>query len=211
LTKQEWLKARQKGIGGSDAAAVLGINPYKTNIELWEEKTGRREPEDISGKAYVKYGVEAEKPLRELFKLDYPEYKVSHKERQIIYHPVHKFLFATLDGNLTHRETGAKGFLEIKTTNILSSMHKEKWDDKIPDNYYTQCLHYFNVTGYDFCVLKAYLVSEWGGERRINTRHYFIQRSEVEQDIKYLSDREIEFWTVNVLGNKRPGLILPPI
>ena len=38
----EWLQARSYGIGGSDASAILGMNPYKTNIELFEEKTGRR-------------------------------------------------------------------------------------------------------------------------------------------------------------------------
>ena len=37
----EWLAFRNTGIGGSDAAAVLGENPWKTNVELWEEKTGK--------------------------------------------------------------------------------------------------------------------------------------------------------------------------
>ena len=56
-TRQDWLKARQGRIGGSDAAAILGMNPYKTNVQLWEEKTGRRQHEDISEKPYVKYGT----------------------------------------------------------------------------------------------------------------------------------------------------------
>ena len=42
MNREEWLKERKKGIGGSDAATVLGKNPWKTNVELWEEKTGRR-------------------------------------------------------------------------------------------------------------------------------------------------------------------------
>ena len=48
-----WLNARH-GIGGSDASAVLGLNPYKTNIELYLEKTGQRMAPDISDKDYVK-------------------------------------------------------------------------------------------------------------------------------------------------------------
>lgn len=52
-----WLKARTYGIGGSDASAIVGMNPYKTNIDLFEEKTGRRIPEDISDKPYVRYGT----------------------------------------------------------------------------------------------------------------------------------------------------------
>ena len=39
-----WLKSRTLGIGGSDAAAILGLNPYKSNVELFEEKTGKRMP-----------------------------------------------------------------------------------------------------------------------------------------------------------------------
>ena len=54
--EKEWLSGRMNGIGGSDASAVVGVNPYKTNIELFEEKTGRRLPEDISEKPYVIYG-----------------------------------------------------------------------------------------------------------------------------------------------------------
>ncbi|SMC38232.1 YqaJ viral recombinase family protein [Papillibacter cinnamivorans] len=208
---ENWLVARKTGIGGSDAAAIVGMNPYKTNVQLWEEKTGLREPEDISGKPYVQYGKAAEKHLRELFKLDYPEYAVSHREYQMIRHPKYPFLFASLDGRLTHRETGARGFLEVKTTNILSSMHREKWDDKIPDNYYCQCLHYFNVTGSDFCVLKAHLITEYGGERRINTRHYFMEREAVREDMEWLEGEEIKFWTQQVQTGRRPGLILPPI
>ena len=71
-----WLKGRMNGIGGSDASAIVGMNPYKSNIELFEEKTDRRIAPDISDKPYVIYGKKAEEPIRELFKLDYPEYQV---------------------------------------------------------------------------------------------------------------------------------------
>ena len=54
LTREQWLQERKKGIGGSDAAAVLGLNPYMTNVDLWKIKTGRKEQEDISEKPFVK-------------------------------------------------------------------------------------------------------------------------------------------------------------
>ena len=53
LTREQWLEERKKGIGGSDAATIMGLNPYKTNVDLWEEKTGRKDAEDISDKSYV--------------------------------------------------------------------------------------------------------------------------------------------------------------
>lgn len=211
MTREKWLEERKKGIGGSDAAAILGLNPYKDNIKLWEEKTGRRQAEDISEKEYVKYGTNAEDLLRELFKLDYPKYEVRHDENTIIKHPKYPFLFASLDGTLIDKETGEMGILEIKTTNILQSMQKEKWKEKIPDNYYCQVLHYLNVTGYSFVILKAQLKYDYDGEIKLDTRHYKILKEEVAEDMKMLEEKEIEFWTKYVETGIRPPLTLPAI
>ncbi len=210
MNRQEWLELRKKGIGASDASAVVGMNPYKTNVALWEEKTGRREPEDISEKPYVKYGIEAEAPLRKLFALDFPKYKVTYKPYDVIYHPDYSFIFATLDGRLREKETGRKGIYEGKTTEILRSMQYENWKDKLPDNYYIQVLHQLLATGWQFVVLKAQLKTDYGGDIRLNSRHYHIERSEVEEDIKYLLGKEIEFWK-RVEEDRKPNLILPPI
>lgn len=211
MTREKWLEERKKGIGGSDAATILGLNPYKDNIKLWEEKTGRRQVEDISEKEYVKYGTNAEDLLRELFKLDYPKYEVRHEENTIIKHPKYPFLFASLDGTLIDKETGEMGILEIKTTNILQSMQKEKWKEKIPDNYYCQVLHYLNVTGYSFVILKAQLKYDFDGEIRLDTRHYKILKEEVADDMKMLEEKEVEFWTKYVETGIRPPLTLPAI
>lgn len=211
MTKEEWLQERKNGIGGSDAATIIGLNPYKTNIQLWEEKTGRREAIDISDKPYVQYGTYAEEHLRELFKLDFPQYEVSHQENTIIKHPKYPFLFASLDGQLVDKETGELGILEIKTTNILQSMQKEKWKDKIPDNYYCQVLHYLNVTGYSFVILKAQLKYDYDGDIKLETRHYKILRKDVEKDIQMLQDSEISFWNDYVVKDRQPPLLLPEI
>lgn len=209
---KEWLRSRQKGIGGSDAAAILGMNPYKTNIQLWEEKTGQREPEDISGKEFVEYGKNAEKLLADLFALDYPQYEVRHFEYNTWSHPQYEFLIGSLDGTLVEKETGRIGILEIKTTNILKSMQKEKWNEKIPQNYYIQILHYLLITGFDFVILKAQLKSEFTqGEVYLQTKHYKIERKEVEEDLKYLLEKEVEFWEKYVTPGVKPPLVLPEI
>ena len=175
--EKAWLKGRLNGIGGSDASAVVGKNPYKTNIELFEEKTGRRIAPDISEKPYVIYGKEAEQFIRELFRLDYPQYQVTHHEFRILQSLEYPFMQASLDGELVDQD-GRKGILEIKTTNILQSMQYEKWKDRIPDNYYIQVLHYLLVTGYEFVVLRAHLRSNWGTDVRTQVKHYFIERAE---------------------------------
>lgn len=205
------MKKEKKVCGGSDAATILGLNPYKTNIELWEEKTGKKESEDISSKSYVQYGAQAEDLLRELFKLDYPQYEVKHEENTMIKHKDYPFLFASLDGMIIDKDTGETGILEIKTTNILQSMQKEKWKEKIPDNYYCQVLHYLNVTGYDFAILKAQLKYDYDGDIKLETRHYKIVRNEVLEDMKLLEEKEIEFWQKYVEKDKKPPLLLPEI
>ncbi|MCI9247468.1 MAG: YqaJ viral recombinase family protein [Clostridia bacterium] len=100
-------------------------------------------------------GHEAEEHLRNLFALDFPKYEVQHEEYKIIKHSEYPFLFASLDGTLIDKDTGEMGILEIKTTNILQSMQKEKWKEKIPDNYFCQVLHYLNVTRIFFCNIKS--------------------------------------------------------
>lgn len=205
-----WLEARSHYIGGSDAAAVLGLNPYKSNLELWQEKTGLVVPEDISEKPYVKYGHAAEGCLRELFALDFPEYEVGYTENNIWLNDAFPFAHASLDGWLTDQD-GRKGILEIKTTNILQSMQKEKWDHRIPDNYYIQVLHYLMVTEFDFAVLKAQLKYEFqGGDIMLQTKHYKIERAEVQEDIAYLMQKESDFWK-SVQAKKKPALLLPEI
>lgn len=207
--RAEWLEARKNRIGGSDAACIVGMNPYRSNVELWEIKTGQIEAEDISDKPYVKYGSEAEQHLRELFKLDFPQYKVSYVEDNMWLNDSHQFAHASLDGWLED-EQGRKGILEIKTTNILQSMQKEKWKNRIPDNYYIQVLHYLMVTEFDFAILKAQLKYDYDGDIMLTTKHYKIERDEVRDDIEYLQKAEKNFYSA-IKENRRPSLVLPAI
>lgn len=205
----EWLKHRTK-IGGSDASAILGKNPYKTNVELWKDKAFHLMPEDISDKPYVKYGTEAEKYLRELFKMDYPQYEMFYEENNMWTNDTYPFAHASLDGWLKD-EAGRMGIWECKTTNILQSRQKEKWDHRLPENYYIQILHYLLVTEFEFVELKAQLKSVFSdGTVYLQTRHYHIERSDVEADIEYLADEERKFWTC-VENMKAPPLVLPEI
>ena len=206
-SRSEWLEKRAGRIGGSDASCIVGMNPYKSNVELWEEKTGKRQADDISDKPYVKYGTEAEEHLRALFALDFPQFKVSYEENNMWINSDYPFAHASMDGWLED-ENGRKGILEIKTSNILQSMQKEKWNHRIPDNYYLQVLHYLMVTGFDFAVLKAQLKSEFAGDVVLSTKHYFIERADVEEDIEILKNAEKTFYEM-IQKNIKPNLILP--
>ena len=206
-SRDEWLKHRLSYIGGSEISAVIGCNPYMNNVYLWELKTGRRQAADISDKPYVKYGTEAERHLRELFKLDYPQYAVGYADNNSIINDRYPWAAASLDGWLLDKN-GRIGVWECKTTNILQPAQKEKWNHKIPENYYCQCLFYMAVIEADFCVLKAQLKSEYGGDVYLQTKHYFFEREDVQEDIDYLMQKGAEFWEY-VRTDKRPPLVLP--
>lgn len=206
--EQQWLKGRMNGIGGSDASVTIGRNPYKSNVELYEEKIGKTVPEDISDKPCVIYGNKAEEPIRELFQADHPEYKVDYHEFRILQSKKYPFMQASLDGELTDQD-GRKGILEIKTSSINQSMQYAKWKDQIPDNYYAQILHYLLVTGWDFVVLRARLRCDWWDDVA-RERDYRIDRCNVEADLEYLLEAEMRFWKC-VENRKMPGCILPEI
>ena len=208
-SREEWLKARGKTIGGSDASAIVALNPYKTNEDLWLEKTGQATTEDISDKSFVKYGTEAEPLLRELFKLDFPEYQVFYEENNLFLNDKYPWGHYSADGWLIDKN-GRKGILEIKTTEILQSMQKEKWNKRIPDNYYIQCLHGLLIMEADFVILKAQLKTVFDGVPYIQVKHYPIERSEVEADLHYLANEEQRFYNCIQTGRK-PNLILPEI
>ena len=206
----EWLQARQtQGIGGSEAGCVLGVNKYQTNVELWELKTGRKKPPDLSENSAVKFGKYAEPLLRELFKQDYPEYSVDYHEFDIYVNDKYPFIFATLDGELTAPD-GSLGILEIKTTTIQNKNQWDEWDNRIPDSYFAQCLHQLVATGWDFVILKAYIRYHVDGEVRVSIRHYKIERKDVLLEIEYLIKQEAIFWK-QVQADTQPALKLPKI
>lgn len=207
--RAEWLERRKNYIGGSDASAVLGLNPWKTNVELWMEKTGQTTPEDISEKPYVKFGTQAEPLMRELFKLDFPELEVFYEENNLFLNDKYPWGHYSADGWIKD-EAGRFGIYEGKTTEILRSMQKEKWRDKLPDNYYVQLIHGFLITEAEFAFLKGRLKSVIDGMPYIQIRHYKIERSEVQEDIDYWAQQGAKFWAC-VQSKKKPALILPEL
>lgn len=209
-TRDDWLKNRMGGIGGSEISAVIGANPYMDNVTLWEYKTGRKVPEDISNKPFVEYGTKAEHHLRELFKLDFPQYQVDYVENNSFTNDKYPWAKASLDGWLTESETGRQGIWECKTTEILRSMQKEKWQNQIPMNYYCQVLFYMAVCEKDFTVLKAQLKTVFDKIPYLQTKHYIIEREDVQGDIDYLMQEGGKFWEY-VLADKQPPLVLPKI
>ena len=209
--RAEWLEHRKKYIGGSDAAAVIGQNPWKSNVDLWLEKTGQVISPDISENPNVKFGTNAEPIIRELFKLNYPQYEVLYVENNSWINDKYPFAAVSHDGWLID-QNGRHGVWESKTSEIVSSMAKEKWMSKIPTNYYCQLLHSLMVReDCEFAVLTALLTWRYDDKEVYQQlKNYHIERAEVEDDIKYLAEAEAKFWE-QVQTKTRPALILPEI
>lgn len=210
-TREEWLEARKHGIGASEASCIIGVNPWKSNVELWKEKTGKTNAQNIDDKDCVKYGKEAEKHIRGLFALDNPEYTIEYDEFEMIANRKSEpWLFATLDGHIISGERN--GVLEIKTTTIQHSEQWKHWDNQVPDNYYVQILHQLLATGYEFAILRADIRYYKDNELRHTVRDYeFVADTEsIKNDMEYLLKEEIKFWSC-VINNTPPNLKLPEI
>ena len=220
----EWLAFRRTGIGGSDAAAILGKSHFKTNVDIWEEKVGLKQAEDISKKEYVVYGKKAEDSLVKLFEIDFPQYKVKINKR-IVYKREKKivltdknYLPEDIDAilaqakELTDKKTKAEGFLETKTNELFNNYDFKNWDGQIPEHYYIQVLHYFIVTGREFAVVKVRIRhKDKYGEAMATEKHFTYYRKDILADLKFLYLKEYEFWHKYVLPKKRPPLILPSL
>lgn len=212
---KEWFSLRKDGIGGSDAAAVMGLNHWKSNVELWEEKTGRKTPQNIVNER-MELGTKAETPIAEMFEIEHPQYKLTIYKDTVFRKD---FMIASLDGALTETVTGKRGILEIKYTEPMSKRAWADWDGRIPDCYYCQLLHYLSVTGWDFAILKARFrvwamdeMDESGKAMKLapTEREYRFERKDLSGDIAMIEEEERKFWKY-VKTNKKPPMKLPPI
>ncbi len=174
---EEWLEYRRKGIGGSDASVVCGINKYKSPFELWMDKTGQLPYQEAGEAAY--WGTQLEALVRNEFtkRTGIAVNIVS----QILQHEDYPFMLANLDGTCQHPDYGTCVF-EAKTA---SAYKIGDWEDKIPDEYLLQIQHYMAVTGYK----GTYIAVLIGG----NTFKWkFIERD--EEIISMLITLEKDFW-----------------
>ena len=179
ISRNEWLNVRGGGIGSSDAAASVGISPYKSPLELWLEKTGRQEAPDLAINEAVFWGT----TLEHIIATVYAE-RTGVKIRRlnaVLQHPSHPFMLANLDRVVQH-PVDSNGILEVKTAGVNSARF---WEEGVPDSYQCQVLHQLAVTGKGWCDVDVLI----GGQ---DFRVYRIIRHEAK--IADLIQREEKFW-----------------
>lgn len=203
---EEWLKKRGRGIGGSDAACFMDLNPWKTLNQLWHDK--KFGSQQITNDA-IEYGNIAEPCLRTLFQAKHPELDVQYVDNVTLVSKEYEFLRYSPDGLIYNKETGERGILEIKTSKIVNSQSLQKWGSKgnetVPDNYYCQTLEGLIVTDFDFVIYCAELRFA-DGDARIIERSY--RKEEALDSMNDLKENMIEKWDRYFVNDIEPPITL---
>ena len=206
--REKFLADRRLGIGGSDVAAILGVHPHKTALEVWSEKTGRSESPDLSKNESVHFGIQLEDVIAK-------EYE--RRTRQEV-RRVNRTLICKLQpwllANLDRKVVGLEKVLEIKKADKDVVRFGKQWgegnkyqdddlgsviavilNDEVPDIYLLQCMHYMMVTGWKVADLAVLI----GGNQY---RDYTIKYN--EQLANAVCQRLKDFWFNHVIADVAP-------
>ena len=161
-TRAEFLARRMAGIGGSDLAAVLGLSPYKTPFQLWQEKTGRFENDfSPAQEERMHWGNVLEDVVARHYadqrtcKVQRINAQMVHRDWPIIIGNVDRV--RVIEGSRARwdaqagRILGADAVLEVKTASAFAAQDKDSWGepgtDQVPQHYWMQVQHYLGISG----------------------------------------------------------------
>lgn len=187
MDHETWLQYRKKGIGGSDAGSICGLNPYSTAISVFQDKTQLQVEEKEDNEA-MRQGRDLEEYVARRFTEETG--KKVRRANAIFYQEENPFMLANVDRLIVGENAG----LECK---IASAYSADKWKDgHIPESYEIQCHHYMAVTGADAWYIACVVLGKefiW----------HKIERD--EETIQMLIQIETDFWYQNVLADKMPA------
>ncbi len=174
---EEWKEIRRQGIGGSDAAAILGLSPWKTAMDVWLEKTGEYvgDPEEEENERMY-WGRRLEDIVAQEFEIR-SGLRVRRKNA-VLRSRQYPFMLANVDRLIVGQRAG----LECKTT---TQYNAEDWADGIPSYYVPQVQHYMAVLDYPLWYVAVLI----GGQE---FRYYAVQRN--DEYIRELIKAETDFW-----------------
>ena len=185
ISRDEWLAWRRTGIGGSDAAAVIGLNPFRSRIEVYADKMGMMpEKEDTES---MRLGRDLEDYVAQRF-CEATGKKV-RRNNFMWCHDEHRCMIADVDREIIGENAG----LECKTTQAWGG--KVIMKGEIPLTYYVQCMHYMAVMGYDRVYLAVLIFGK-------GFFHFTIERD--EDEIAALVASEAAFWRDHVQAGISP-------
>ena len=185
MSRDTWLGERRRGIGGSDAAKVLGVSRWGGPLSVYLEKKGLYVPEDPGEPAY--WGT----VLEDVVAREFEKRSGLRVQRQnkIFTHPDYPWMLANIDRRIVGQNKG----LECKTA---SNFMGDEWEgDELPDAYYIQIQHYMAVMGWEACWVACLI----GGQRYVQKE---VQRN--PELINTIIEKEREFWEEHFLKDVPP-------
>lgn len=186
VQREQWLEERRKGIGSSDAAAIIGLDPYRSPVDVCFDKWGMKPEKEIN--EAMRFGIEAEQYVADRFTEATGKETVTFVN-SISANPKYPFALASIDRFIPSEKT----FVEIKTTSMWN-VGKFK-DGKYPTNYYVQCVHQMAVLDVPYCYLAVYIP-------QMEFKWFKIERDMEEEEA--LMNAEKEFWENYVLKKVIP-------
>lgn len=188
MDKLQWLKERQKGIGGSDVGAIMGLNRWKSPFEVYVDKTSEI-TEVIEPYESSYWGSTLEEVVAREFSV-----RTGKKVRKDNRHLVHK-KYEFMMGNVDRRIVGENSILECVTVNAFGA--KEWEGEEIPPRFILQCQHYMEVLDADTCYIAALI----GGQRFV-----YKEITRDEELISMIIEAEKDFWINHVEKRIPPKL-----
>ena len=185
MSRERWLDERRKGIGGSDAAVILGLSEFKSAFELWADKKGYQLPEKES--EALRIGTDLEEYVAKRF--EEASGKKVRQEFKMFRNSKYPWAIADIDRKVSGENAG----VECKTTSAYNKSGFE--EGEIPAYYYVQCQHYMAVKEFERMYLAVLVLG-------VGFYWFVIERNDAE--IEALMDAEERFWLNNVLSNKKP-------
>ena len=168
----EWHEMRRNHIGASDAPVIMNVSPWRTPFQLWEEKLGVGEKQVET--SAMRFGKENEEVARQA----YENYTGNLIAPEVVHHPEHKFMMASLDGITMNRDI----IVEIKNSNRED--HENAKNGIIPEKYIPQLQHQLDC-------LKAPVLHYWSFH---NNEGVLVETGRDEKYIKKLVAEEKKFW-----------------
>lgn len=190
LTPEErakWLEERRHGIGSSDAAAIVGLDPYKSAARVFFDKMGTMPQQELS--EAMRFGIDAEEYVAQRFTEATGKQTITYVN-SVTGSKEYYWALASIDRFIPDEGT----FVEIKTTSVWN-INKFK-DGKYPANYYVQCVHQMAVLEVPYCYLAVYIPG-------VDFKWFKIERNMDEE--KALMDAEKHFWEEYVLKKTAPS------
>lgn len=197
-----WLKARRSGLGASDTAAILGLNGYRTALDVYLDKTATADPVDGELSEATAWGHILETPVARRTVKQHPHLGKLVATPGLLAHPDHPWMLATVDFGLAargSRTAPVRALLEVKTTSVHN--YRKNWMDGVPPPaVQVQCQQQMAVTGMDECWVTCAVGGDSGPMKLAEPFRVARSQAVIDQLIHYGG----KWWADHVLARVRP-------